>query len=115
VNTVRIRGILFVCVSICFFAARAQKIDANRAVVDEENWAWNDGTVTLNDGQILSGRLKLNTKTGLLGFESTAALNSFTAKSILGFDYFDADRDKRRRYISVKYDGADLKKTSSMI
>lgn len=96
-----------------FFSEKliAQKIDVNKAIVDETEW--NEGTITLNDGSTLSGLLKLNTKTGVLGYEKGATSKSFTARTVVTFNYFDAAENKKRYFLSISYDNLTLEKHAS--
>jgi hypothetical protein len=75
---------------------------------------WNEGTIFLMDGKKLSGLLKYNSKTGLLGFESGALSKSFTARTVLSFSFYDAALGKSRNFISIEYQNLDIKDNSSL-
>lgn len=87
----------------CFCAGNvtAQTIDMDKATVDDVEWS--EGTVTLTDGKVLSGLLRLNTKTGILGYESGATSKSFTPRNVLGFSYFDEQQQRERKFLSIAY------------
>lgn len=108
-NLIRIRCFLFSFMLISPLLTFAQvDVDVDKAVVEDKEWS--EGTVTLNDGRVLSGQLKLNTKTGLLAFESGATSKSFTPRNIQSFSFFDNIQEKQRSFISVNYSGPDPKK-----
>lgn len=109
-NTRSICNVLVV-LSVCFtWNASAQDLDVNKATVDGTEW--NEGTITLNDGSTLSGLIKLNTKTGILGYEKGATSKSFTARTILAFSYFDAIENKLRKFLSISYEDMTLEKNA---
>ncbi len=89
---------LFIVVA-SFFAenAHSQNVDINRMTAEDSEW--NQGTITLTDGKIITGLVRLNTKTGLLGYESGASSKSFIARNALGFEYFDAVEIRKRRFL----------------
>lgn len=91
---------LFILISVfCIGNGSGQDLDLDKATVNDIEW--NEGSVTLTDGTVLTGLLKLNTKTGLLGYENGATSKSFTARNVLGFSYFDAVQLKERRFLSI--------------
>jgi hypothetical protein len=79
----------------------AQKIDIDK--VTEGSVEWSEGTIFLQNGEQLKGLVKLNTKTGLLAFESGSNSRSFTPRSVAAFEFFDAAQVKKRSFISVEY------------
>lgn len=83
----------------------------NKAV--EEDFEWNQGTVTLTDGSTLTGLIKLNTKTGLLGYESGSTSKSYTARNVIGFSFFDDVENQTRNFISVTYKSTVPKKNGT--
>lgn len=85
----------------------AQTLDVDKATVDDVEWS--EGSVTLSDGTVLSGLLRLNTKNGLLGYESGATSKSFTPRNVLGFSYFDIREQKQRKFLSIAYRNANPK------
>jgi hypothetical protein len=89
-----------------FFTENAfsQKVDINKATIEDAEW--NQGTIMLTDGKTITGLVKLNTKTGLLGYESGANSKSFTARNVIGFEFFDAVENRKRSFLSVDYKDA---------
>lgn len=85
----------------------SQNLDLNR--VGDSDVEWSEGSVTLNNGTVLTGLLKLYHNTGLLGFESGATSKSFTARTVLGFSYFDVREQKQRNFLSLTYDDSKPK------
>jgi hypothetical protein len=90
-----------------FFATPAlgqigQTVDVTKAIVEESEWS--EGTVFLKNGNQLVGLLRLNTKTGLLAFESGATSKTFNPRTAIGFEFFDAVQVKKRSFISADYE-----------
>lgn len=81
--------------------ADAQVLDVNKAVTEDTELS--AGTVTLTDGSTLAGKLKLNTKTGLLIYEDGTISKTFNARNVLGFSYFDKGEIKTRNFLSIAY------------
>lgn len=93
---------LFIVVASFFTEnAHSQTVDMNKATTEDAEW--NQGTIMLMDGKTITGLIKLNTKTGLLGYESGASSRSFTARNVLGFEFFDAVENRKRSFLSVDY------------
>lgn len=89
---------------ILFYNVLAQINNVDVTKVIEENAEWSEGTVFLKNGEQLKGMLKLNTKTGLLGYESGSTSKSFNPRNTLGFEFFDAIQIKTRSFISAEYE-----------
>lgn len=100
-------SIFVFCCLICFSTSHelaAQTLDVDR--MSESDKEWNEGKVYLTSGETLSGLIKLNTKTGLLAFESGSTSKSFTPRSVISFEYFDAELQVKKSFISVTYKSA---------
>lgn len=92
------------CCLICFSTLHelaAQTLDVDR--LSESDKDWNEGKIYLTSGETLTGLVKLNTKTGLLAFESGSTSKSFTPRSVISFEYFDAELQAKKSFISVTY------------
>jgi len=64
---------------------------------------WLKGTVVLTDGTQLKGDLKYNERVGLLAYEDGVGDNrSFTARTIVTFDYMDERVNRRRIFYSLE-------------
>lgn len=73
---------------------------------------WLNGTVVLNDGTHLKGKLKYNDRVGLLAFEDSRGDNrSFTARTIATFEYVDDKVKRRRVFYSLEYEDPEKKST----
>ena len=93
---------LFIVLASFFIEnAFSQDVDINKATA--ENSEWSQGTIMLTDGKTITGLIKLNTKTGLLGYESGASSKSFTARNVVNFEFFDAMENRKRSFLSVDY------------
>jgi hypothetical protein len=65
---------------------------------------WIKGNVVLTDGTQLKGMLKYNDRVGLLAYEDGAGDNrSFTARTIVTFEYLDEKVNRRRVFYSLEY------------
>lgn len=74
---------------------------------------WLRGSVVLNDGTQLTGNLKYNDRVGLLAFEDGFGDNrSFTARTIVTFEYMDERVNRRRVFYSLEF--ADPEREGSM-
>lgn len=95
--------ICIICFLFCVYSGNiaAQVLDVNKVTVDDVEWS--EGSVTLTNGTVLSGLLRLNTKTGLLGYENGSVSKSFTPRNVVSFSYFDVQEQKQRRFLSLAY------------
>ena len=82
--------------------AIAQEIDITKVAAEDVEWS--EGLIYLASGEKLSGLVKLNTRTGLLAFESGATSRSFTPRNVSAFEFFDVVQNKKRSFISVDYE-----------
>lgn len=65
---------------------------------------WGEGSVILNEGTEIKGSIRYNDKNGLVSFESGSDNRSFTARSILGFEFFDHAVNRQRIFYTIEYD-----------
>lgn len=73
---------------------------------------WLKGTVVLNDGTQLRGKLKYNDRVGLLAYEDGSGdSRSFTARTIATFEYVDEKVNRRRVFYSLEYEDHEKKGT----
>jgi hypothetical protein len=64
---------------------------------------WGEGSIMLQDNTELKGLLKFDDKKEIVAFESGNLSKSFTARKVLGFEYFDNRKDVQRVYYSLPY------------
>jgi hypothetical protein len=65
---------------------------------------WGEGSVILNEGTEIKGSIRYNDKNGLVSFESGNDNRSFTARSILGFEFFDYAVNRQRIFYTIEYE-----------
>ena len=57
-----------------------------------------------NDGSEAKGLLKYNDKNGLLSYENGSDSRTFTARNVVGFEFFDEGMRKQRIFYSFPYE-----------
>jgi len=86
---------------------QAQRLDPDLEALRDEigglDLVWSKGSVMLNDGTELHGKLKYNEYDNVISFDSGDNLRQFTAKTCVGFEFFDVDQQKQRMYVSLDY------------
>jgi len=65
---------------------------------------WGEGSVMLNDGTELKGVVRFNDRNGLVSFENGSDKRSFTARSIIGFEFFDQIANGQRIFYTIEYE-----------
>ena len=72
-------------------------------VLLENSIQWTEGSIMLNDGTELKGVLKYNDNIGILSYENGDNSRSFTAKNVVGFEFFDDAQQKQRVFYSLPF------------
>lgn len=67
---------------------------------------WGEGSIMLNDGTAIEGLIRYNDKNGLVSYEQGSDSRSFTARSILGFEFFDYRVNRQRIFYTIEYEDA---------
>jgi len=66
---------------------------------------WGEGSIMLNDGTEKKGLIKYNDKEGgLVSYDQGAESHSYTARSILGFEFFDERLNRQRVFYTLEYE-----------
>jgi hypothetical protein len=68
---------------------------------------WGDGSVMLNDGTELKGVVRYNDRNGLVSFQNGDDSRSFTARSIMGFEFFDEALKRQRLFYTLPFQNQD--------
>lgn len=96
--------ILLVSAAACYSQRKEKKKDLNpREKTLGIDLAWSDGSAMLNDGTELKGVLRFNENTGILSFEAGGDSRSLTARSSVGFEFYDVSQQRQRVYFSLEY------------
>jgi hypothetical protein len=95
-----VKGItLFLLLILCSTVVQSQDL---RQLGNDTQWY--SGFLTLNDGQKLEGLIKNNDKEGIISFKENAndsTTHSVRPYNIVAMEYFDAEKDMRRRFASL--------------
>jgi hypothetical protein len=91
-------AIVAVVMLLATFGFAQTQTEEGKAQVDA---LWNEGSIMTSDGKELIGLIRYNDKTGLLSFESGATSRSFTARSVVAFEFFDELVKKQRLFYSL--------------
>ena len=65
---------------------------------------WGEGSIMLNDGTEIKGLIRYNDKNGLVSYERGNDNRSFTARSIMGFEFFDHVLQRQRVFYTIQHD-----------
>lgn len=95
--------LLFLIFMMSAGISRAQNLPDN----SNGDIEWGEGTVMLVDNTEIKGLLRFDEKREILAFESGKDSRSFTARKIIGFEYYDNRVDKQRVYFSLPYHNSD--------
>src|SRR5688572_7704088 len=79
---------------------KKKKEDARELIAGLKS-EWSDGSVMLKDGKELQGVLRYNETTGVLSVDAEGTTRSLSARSSLGFEYYDAIAQKQRVFYSL--------------
>ena len=102
---------IFIC-TIVWLAAIAGYGQEKLAKEMDPDVEWGDGSVMLNDGTELKGVVRFNDKNGLVSFQNGNDGRSFTARSIMGFEFFDEIANKQRLFFTLPFDDGQGKRPS---
>lgn len=70
----------------------------------EINGKWNEGKILLKDNNQIAGLVSYNYFEGIVHFRSGSDMKTFTAKNLLGFDFYDDDWGDQRDFRSIPFD-----------
>lgn len=65
---------------------------------------WSEGSLILNDGTEYKGLLKFNEDTGVLGYQSGNVSRSYTARNVVGFEFYDYTLNRQRVFYTFMYE-----------
>ncbi len=68
-----------------------------------ESQNWFDGSITLNDQTAIKGLVQYNDKNGVLSIKDEDGSQSFSAKTVSKFQFFDSNTSEYRNFISIEY------------
>jgi hypothetical protein len=72
-----------------------------------EDLEWGEGSIILTDQTEIMGLVKFNDKSGLLSYTEGNDSRSFTARSVLGFEFFDEKIGRQRVFYTLEYAGKE--------
>jgi hypothetical protein len=87
---------------LLFFTAISCKAQKLRTEIPDAGWG--EGSIMLNDGSEIKGLVKYNDRTSILSFQKGEESHSYTAKGVLGFEYFEETSGKQRVYFSLEHE-----------
>jgi len=64
---------------------------------------WHEGSIMRTDGSELIGLVSYNDKRGIVSFESGSMSGTFTARNITGFEFYDEQQERQRRFYSFEH------------
>lgn len=90
---------------LCTIVTSGYAQDVTEALLPKMEWG--AGSILLNDGTELKGLVKYNDRTGLLSYENGNDSRSFTARHIVGFEFFDEGVQRQRFFLTLEYKDED--------
>jgi hypothetical protein len=97
------RVILLLIVSLTIQVSYSQNLTGLASNDDE----WSEGSIFLTNNSELKGLVRYNDKVGVLNLQSGAQSRSFTPRSVLAFEFFDAAQNKQRLFYSIEYEDSE--------
>ncbi len=67
-----------------------------------DTFEWSDGSILLSNGEELKGLVKYNDRNGVLAYHDGDNSRPFTPRSVLGFEFFDEQKQKQRIFYSLE-------------
>ena len=64
---------------------------------------WNEGNILLTGGRELKGLLKYNGDTGVVSYLSDQGSESFIARNVIRFEFYDKVKEKKRSFYTLPY------------
>lgn len=86
---------LLICISATLSAQRELPI------LSENLEEWNDGSIILNNGTELIGKVRFNAFEGILSFQNGKDSRSLRANSVQTFEYHDPRTNSKRTYFTI--------------
>ena len=67
---------------------------------------WHEGELTLLDGEKLRGKLKYNLEADVVQLNTTNTVQTYSARKILFFEFYDQEYGRYRQFYALPYEGA---------